>query len=64
MTHTCKATREGDWAVFVCDLCPDYERRMNTRTGEMTVKGASADIEHEGTSIKLASLGMCSRTLN
>jgi len=46
--HTCRAYRNGDWIVFLCDECSDYERRINWRTGEMKVKNARADVSHTG----------------
>ncbi len=38
MTHECVGFREGDWMIFKCPVCGDYERRMNWRTGQMTTK--------------------------
>jgi hypothetical protein len=32
--HECESHRKGDWIIFRCPLCPDYERRMNWRTGD------------------------------
>jgi hypothetical protein len=46
--HECEAHREGDWIVFRCPDCLDYERRFNWRTGEMKVKNASFYINHRG----------------
>ncbi|RMH75836.1 MAG: hypothetical protein D6681_21995 [Calditrichaeota bacterium] len=46
--HECDAHREGDWIVFRCPQCPDYERRLNWRTGEMEVKNNPPDINHTG----------------
>ncbi|MCA9734012.1 MAG: hypothetical protein H6696_04455 [Deferribacteres bacterium] len=46
--HPCKSIRNGDWIVFTCPLCPDYERRVNWRTKELTVKGSKAEIQHSG----------------
>lgn len=49
--HTCKSHKEGDEIVFTCPHCPDYERRMNLKTGEMKVKNASEDIRHTGSHV-------------
>jgi len=46
--HECEAIRRGDWIIFSCPKCPDYERRLNWRTGKMTSKGARADVQHSG----------------
>jgi hypothetical protein len=46
--HSCDAIREGDWIIFRCAKCPDYERRMNWRTGEMKTNGAREDVHHSG----------------
>ena len=37
-THECTGFREGDWMIFKCTICHDYERRLNWRTGRMTTK--------------------------
>ena len=46
--HVCDANQEGDWIVFRCPLCKDYERRINWRTGEMEAKNQSAFVSHSG----------------
>lgn len=46
--HECNASKEGDWDVFRCPICKDYERRINRRTGEMKVSNPSALIRHSG----------------
>ena len=33
--HKCYGEQEGDWVVFRCPVCEDYERRINLKTGEM-----------------------------
>lgn len=48
MKHKCESYRDGDRIVFTCPLCPDYERSINYRTNETTVKGQSLDIQHTG----------------
>ncbi|RMG27422.1 MAG: hypothetical protein D6730_07250 [Bacteroidetes bacterium] len=47
-THACEAHRSGDWIVFRCAECPDYERRINWRTGEVKVRNSS-EVLHSGT---------------
>lgn len=44
-SHKCTSEVQGDWVVFRCEHCPDYERRINWKTGETTVKGAK-EIQH------------------
>jgi hypothetical protein len=46
--HKCESIRRGDWIIFRCPRCKDYERRINWRTGEMKSKGAKAEIHHTG----------------
>lgn len=46
--HLCQSYRTGDWIIFYCEQCGDYERRLNWRTGEMKVKNAKAEIRHTG----------------
>ncbi len=36
--HRCYVEQEGDWMVFLCPACPDYERRIHSKTGEMQSK--------------------------
>jgi hypothetical protein len=55
--HECESHRKGDWIIFRCPLCPDYERRMNWRTGEMNVKNNTADINHTGSYFPYEYLG-------
>lgn len=47
-THICDSRREGDWIIFTCKYCPDYERRYNYKTREMKVKNSSPHINHVG----------------
>lgn len=46
--HVCQSYRNGDWIVFYCEQCADYERRLNWRTGEMKVKNHKAEVRHSG----------------
>ena len=44
----CTSFQEGDWIVFKSPVYPDYERRMNWKTGEMKVKNDRIDVLHSG----------------
>jgi len=46
--HECDSYIEGDWVVFRCPICKDYERRINAVTGEMKVKNGSSTVRHLG----------------
>ena len=52
-THPCTSERHGDWLVFRCAQCPDYERRINWKTGEMQVRGGRPGIMHRGMHLPL-----------
>ncbi len=39
-THECKTYRDGDWLVFYCTTCKDYEKRLNFKTGEVVIRHA------------------------
>jgi hypothetical protein len=50
LRHSCKSQRKGDWIVFTCPLCKDYERRLNFKTGQMKTRtGKNPDVLHIGT---------------
>jgi len=46
--HECDSVKDGDWIVFRCSICPDYERRINTVTGETKVKNGNSTVHHSG----------------
>jgi hypothetical protein len=46
--HECDSVTEGDWVIFRCPICRDYERKINAVTGEMMVKNASTTFRHSG----------------
>lgn len=48
--HQCTTLRDGDWIIWRCHLCPQYERRLNARTGEMKVNRGGSDAQHTGSS--------------
>lgn len=47
--HVCQSQRDGDWIIFTCSKCPDYERRVNWRTGQMSVTHGLLHVAHIGT---------------
>lgn len=47
-THDCHVSRRGNWAVFTCPKCPDYERRINLLTGDMKTRKSLNPISHRG----------------
>jgi hypothetical protein len=46
--HECESFREGDEIVFRCPICTDYERRINWRTGNTSVKQSNPEVNHTG----------------
>jgi len=46
--HECTSTRSGDWIVFRCPRCPDYERRLNWRTGATHALNVRPELRHFG----------------
>lgn len=50
--HTCESRREGNWLVFTCPQCIEYETRFNIQTGErISHPIADPTIFHQGTHI-------------
>lgn len=47
-THDCESIREGDWIVFTCPKCPDYEQRLNWQTGKIKTKNPTNEFYHTG----------------
>jgi len=47
-THKCTSYKEGDWIVFKCPICLQYERRLNLINNRMRTKGSSENILHTG----------------
>ena len=52
-THKCTSVRDGDWIIYHCPKCWDYERRFNWRTGEMKTRNIKANINHTGTHVSM-----------
>lgn len=46
--HACHTVREGDWIIYRCSKCHDYERRYNVQTGKMQTKGHQPHVRHWG----------------
>ena len=49
-THHCTSHVDGDWIVWRCPICTDYERRLNHKTGKMAVKGKT-EFQHQGSNM-------------
>ena len=48
--HACTTSREGDWIVFTCPHCEEYENRINFKTKERISRPvADPSIFHSGT---------------
>ena len=46
--HSCTVSLDGDWIVWRCPFCRDYERRLNWQTGEMSVRRGGSAARHCG----------------
>jgi hypothetical protein len=46
--HHCISHQEGEWIIFHCPVCKDYERRVNWRTKEVKVRRGSSTAAHDG----------------
>lgn len=46
-SHHCTSHVDGDWIVWRCPICLEYERKFNVKTGEMKVKGKT-EFRHQG----------------
>jgi hypothetical protein len=56
--HECDSVVEGDWVVFRCSICKNYERRINLLTGETKVKNISSIASHSGRHIPFQQTSM------
>lgn len=36
--HECASKKIGDWIIYTCPHCPDYQRKQNIKTDEMKVR--------------------------
>lgn len=46
--HPCIGHNEGDWIIFTCPICKDYERRVNWKTGGVKVRRGGSKFNHFG----------------
>jgi hypothetical protein len=46
--HECDSVIKGEWVIFRCPICKNYERRINMLTGETKVKNLSSIVRHSG----------------
>ena len=53
--HQCIGHKEGDWIIFTCPICRDYERRINWKTHQVKVKKGSSMATHAGSHAPLKS---------
>ena len=44
--HTCETVRDGDWIIYRCPKCSDYEHRFNWRTGEFKMGKHKPGLTH------------------
>ena len=51
-THLCTSYRDGEWIVWKCPYCEDYERRFNWHTGEMHINRGQSSFLHTGMCVK------------
>ena len=52
--HRCTSEINGDWVVFRCPHCPDYERRISLKTNTLIIKGKN-EFTHYGSGGSLIS---------
>ncbi|MBI1225294.1 MAG: hypothetical protein GC192_08665 [Bacteroidetes bacterium] len=46
--HQCIGHKEGDWVIFICPVCRDYQRHINCVTKEVKVQKGSSNAVHVG----------------
>lgn len=46
--HQCISHREGDWVIFICPVCRDYQRNINFVTKEVVVHRGTTMAIHVG----------------
>ena len=59
--HHCTSYRLEDTIIWKCPICPNYERKLNLNTGEMSCVGKT---EHQHTGFSNGSQNMNALTLN
>lgn len=46
--HQCIGHKEGDWVIFTCPVCKQYQRYINCVTKQVIVKQGSSGAVHVG----------------
>ena len=46
--HQCSSQNVGDELIFTCNLCPNYRRILNYKTGKWKTEGNDFNILHSG----------------
>lgn len=46
--HQCIGHKEGDWIIFTCPVCKDYQRQINCVTKQVTVRKGNSNAIHVG----------------
>lgn len=46
--HKCTGRIIGDWIIFTCEKCPEYQRSVNWRTREVAVRKSDYEVSHAG----------------
>ncbi|MCU0348042.1 MAG: hypothetical protein MUC59_13960 [Saprospiraceae bacterium] len=46
--HHCIGHKEGDWIIFTCPVCRDYQRQINCVTKQVTVRKGNSNAIHIG----------------
>ncbi|MCF8244654.1 MAG: hypothetical protein K9J37_09480 [Saprospiraceae bacterium] len=46
--HHCIGHKEGDWIIFICPVCKDYQRQINCVTKQVTVRQGNSNAVHIG----------------
>ena len=46
--HHCYTEQKGNWVIFRCKECPQYERRMNLITGRWISINTNSEVTHSG----------------
>ncbi|MBK8567875.1 MAG: hypothetical protein IPN76_32275 [Saprospiraceae bacterium] len=46
--HHCIGHKEGDWVIFTCPICRDYQRLINCKTKQVIVRKGKSNAVHTG----------------
>lgn len=47
--HRCIGHKEGDWIIFICPVCKQYQRSINCVTRQVVVIQGNSGAIHVGT---------------